>query len=62
MCWEPVDYLVLYHQEELPYDCIAEVLGIPLNTVRTHLHRTRKHLRAALATVAHTVESKVQTA
>ena len=36
--------LVLYHQEELSYEGIAAALGLPLNTVRTHLHRGRKRL------------------
>ncbi len=36
--------LVLYHQEELSYDSIAAALGLPINTVRTHLHRGRKRL------------------
>ena len=40
--------LTLYHQEERSYDQIAESLGLPINTVRTHLHRGRKKLRAAL--------------
>ncbi|HLI75872.1 MAG TPA: sigma-70 family RNA polymerase sigma factor [Acidobacteriaceae bacterium] len=36
--------LVLYHQEELSYEGIAAILNLPLNTVRTHLHRGRKRL------------------
>lgn len=36
--------LVLYHQEECSYDGIAAALGLPINTVRTHLHRGRKRL------------------
>ncbi len=36
--------LVLYHQEEVSYEGIAAALGLPLNTVRTHLHRGRKRL------------------
>ena len=36
--------LVLYHQEEVSYDGIAVALGLPINTVRTHLHRGRKRL------------------
>ena len=40
--------LVLYHQEERSYDQIADVLGMPIGTVRTHLHRGRKKLREAL--------------
>ena len=42
--------LVLYHQEERTYEQIALVLGLPLGTVRTHLHRARKRLREALQT------------
>lgn len=41
--------LVLYHQEERTYEQIAEVLRIPIGTVRTHLHRGRKKMREALA-------------
>ncbi len=41
--------LVLYHQEERSYDQIAEVLRMPIGTVRTHLHRGRKRLREAIA-------------
>jgi RNA polymerase sigma-70 factor (ECF subfamily) len=40
--------LVLYHQEECSYQAIAAALDLPLNTVRTHLHRGRKRLSAAL--------------
>ena len=36
--------LVLYHQEECSYEGIAAALGMPINTVRTHLHRGRKRL------------------
>ncbi len=42
--------LVLYHQEERSYEQIALTLGIPINTVRTHLHRGRKRLRESLKT------------
>jgi RNA polymerase sigma-70 factor, ECF subfamily len=40
--------LVLYHQEECSYEQIAESLQLPLNTVRTHLHRGRKKLRESI--------------
>ncbi len=40
--------LVLYHQEERSYEQIAAVLGMPIGTVRTHLHRGRKKMREAL--------------
>ena len=36
--------LVLYHQEECSYEGIAAALELPINTVRTHLHRGRKKL------------------
>jgi RNA polymerase sigma-70 factor, ECF subfamily len=36
--------IVLYHQEERSYEGISAVLGLPVNTVRTHLHRGRKRL------------------
>ena len=36
--------LVLFHAEECSYEGIAAALGLPLNTVRTHLHRGRKRL------------------
>jgi RNA polymerase sigma-70 factor (ECF subfamily) len=36
--------LVLYHQEECSYEGIAATLEMPINTVRTHLHRGRKKL------------------
>ncbi len=54
--------LILFHQEERTYEQIAESLAMPLNTVRTHLHRARKKLREALATPSPNLESKVKTA
>jgi RNA polymerase sigma factor (sigma-70 family) len=41
--------LVLYHQEERSYEQIALALGMPVGTVRTHLHRGRKKLREGIA-------------
>ncbi len=40
--------LVLYHQEELSYEGVAAALGMPINTVRTHLHRGRKRIAEVL--------------
>jgi RNA polymerase sigma-70 factor (ECF subfamily) len=40
--------LVLYHQEECSYEGIAAALHLPINTVRTHLHRGRKRLSEAV--------------
>ncbi len=36
--------LVLRHREGLAYEEIAEVCGLPIGTVKTHLHRARKAL------------------
>lgn len=40
--------LVLFHQEERTYEQIAQVLAMPINTVRTHLHRGRNRLKKLL--------------
>lgn len=37
--------IVLFHFHDMPYTEIAEVLQVPVNTVRTHLYRGRKRLR-----------------
>lgn len=41
--------VVLFHFHDLPYTEIAEVLGVPVNTVRTHLYRGRKRLRELMS-------------
>ncbi len=41
--------LTLRHLQELSYQEVAEALGLPLGTVKTHLHRARAALRARLA-------------
>jgi RNA polymerase sigma-70 factor (ECF subfamily) len=41
--------IVLYHLEERSYAEIAELLDLPVNTVRTHLHRGRALLRDRMA-------------
>lgn len=42
------EVLVLRFQEGMAYDEIAEIMGLPLGTVKTHLHRARKALAARL--------------
>ncbi|MBZ5639951.1 MAG: RNA polymerase sigma factor [Acidobacteriia bacterium] len=40
--------VLLREVEDLPYDEIAEALGIPLGTVKAALHRARERLRVTL--------------
>jgi RNA polymerase sigma-70 factor (ECF subfamily) len=56
--WRHVDALpekqrqavILYYQDERTVDEVAAMMGMPVNTVKTHLHRARAILAAALAT------------
>ena len=41
--------IVLFHFHQMPYAEIAEVLDVPINTIRTYLHRGRKRLRTLMA-------------
>jgi RNA polymerase sigma-70 factor (ECF subfamily) len=54
--------LVLYHQEECSYEGIAAALGLPINTVRTHLHRGRKRLAEVLGARRGPARSPARTA
>ncbi len=40
--------LVLYYYEELSYDEIANILQVPLNTVKTYLYRAKSALKEIL--------------
>lgn len=40
--------LVLFYYEEKSYEAVAEMLDLPLGTVKTQLHRARSRLRAVL--------------
>jgi RNA polymerase sigma-70 factor (ECF subfamily) len=40
--------VVLRHQEGLSYEEISEAMGLPLGTIKTHLHRARKELAVTL--------------
>jgi RNA polymerase sigma-70 factor (ECF subfamily) len=40
--------LILYHQEDCTYEAISAALEMPINTVRTHLHRGRKRMSALI--------------
>jgi RNA polymerase sigma-70 factor (ECF subfamily) len=55
--WEAVDELsvqqraavLLFYREEMSCDQIAQTLGIPMATAKSHLHRARGRLRDALS-------------
>ncbi len=50
---EPQRSIVILREiEALPYREIAELLELPLNTVKAYLHRARRHLRDELKEVA----------
>ncbi|MEJ2325614.1 MAG: sigma-70 family RNA polymerase sigma factor [Anaerolineales bacterium] len=42
--------IVLRYQQGFSYEEIAEILGVPMGTVKTGIHRARKQLREALQT------------
>jgi RNA polymerase sigma-70 factor (ECF subfamily) len=44
--------ILLRHVEGYAYDEIADIMGLPLGTVKTYLHRARAELRHALAHLA----------
>jgi RNA polymerase sigma-70 factor, ECF subfamily len=41
--------LTLRHMQQLSYQEVSDALGIPLGTVKTHLHRARAALKTRLA-------------
>lgn len=43
--------IILRHVHDLPYEDIADALGVPLGTVKTWLFRARERLQARLAPV-----------
>jgi RNA polymerase sigma-70 factor (ECF subfamily) len=44
--------VTLYYLDERPVDEVAQMMGLPPNTVKTHLHRARASLAAALGATA----------
>lgn len=41
--------ITLYHLQDCRYEEIAEILGVPLGTVKTHLFRAKELLRRRFA-------------
>jgi RNA polymerase sigma-70 factor (ECF subfamily) len=50
--------VLLRFQQGLPYEEIADILDLPLGTVKTHLHRARKQMAAALRASGWGIESR----
>lgn len=48
----------LFHRKEMSYDEIGEIMGVPLGTVKTWVHRARRELVAKLAQRGVVEESK----
>ena len=46
------DCIVLHHLDDLSVDTIADLLGLPAGTVRSHLHRGRARLAELLTETA----------
>lgn len=40
--------ITLYHIDQLTYDEIAEIMKLPMNTIKSHLFRARKQLKNSL--------------
>lgn len=51
--------VVLHHYLDLSLDAIAEILGVPVGTVRSRLHHAMRGLRAALEADARPVAREV---
>ncbi len=41
--------IVMCHVEGRPYEEIAEIMGVPLGTIKTYIHRARNELKKELA-------------
>ncbi len=50
--------VVLRHYLDLPIERVADVMGIPLGTARSRLHRALQALRAALEADARTPQTR----
>jgi RNA polymerase sigma-70 factor (ECF subfamily) len=54
---EEKEILLLYHIDELKYEEIGTVLGVPIGTVCARIYRARKKLRSAMNNVRKEVRS-----
>lgn len=51
------EVMLLFHQQELSIEDVAQVMEIPVGTVKSHLHRARAALRKILAPQYEVIES-----
>lgn len=58
---EQREVVVLFHQFDWPLWLIAEQLGMPVGTVKSHLHRARTRLRELMRAVEPTPEPRTAT-
>jgi RNA polymerase sigma-70 factor (ECF subfamily) len=46
---EDATIILLRDLQDIPYESVADILGIPIGTVKSRLHRARRTLKARLA-------------
>lgn len=51
------EVMLLFHQQELSIEDVAQVMEIPVGTVKSHLHRARAAMRKILAPQCEVIES-----
>ena len=55
---EAREVLLLRDAEDLSYDQVAEILEVPIGTVRSRLHRARGELRRRMGSVLYDPEER----
>jgi RNA polymerase sigma factor (sigma-70 family) len=58
---EERDVILLVAWEELTYDEVALAVGVPIGTVRSRLHRARRHLREQISSIRQEEDSEPTT-
>jgi RNA polymerase sigma-70 factor (ECF subfamily) len=47
------EVMLLRFRENMAYEDIAEITGLPLGTVKTHIHRARKEMAEILSAMGY---------